>query len=218
MTKVFPVVKISDDLSVVVDKDWKLININEFYIWCEYKCILTHINLPALENKDEGALKVIATIGERKIGLPLILVPEENIDTIAHESTKGRPSITGHPLEAKLMHDLFIEGYWAAPQREYREEDIRKAFEAGSLSARINDDVGYGFNLDKIETDLNNYLASLQKEKEIVSVELECQYTDGEEVWDKRTGDVDGLTIILKVTYPGPEPGIVPVKINYANS
>lgn len=197
MTKTYEVIKIDNELAVVVDKRYGEIVPPVPNAW--HVC-LDEIRSNALpENKNcqvnvlvfhreevghcGGCRQILATIGTKHLeGVPVIGLPEYKINStevnIAWEIVKKQLQGIGKPIILKEYKDFFILGYETA-QGQYTEEDMKfilDSFELNFSGAKTKED--YKKRVEKFSKWFTNGFInkSLQIKQFPISVELEQTY------------------------------------------
>lgn len=163
-----------------------------------------HWNVEYLKDRGEifawekdATSKIIASIGKRIEGVPLIELPDEAL-RIANMALYGAfPNATKE--EEKLYKEIYANGYRTASNiKRYTEADIMKAVQFGlNKKGCIHKDT------------INLYLHSLQK----VPISVELEY----ELFGVQEGNFDPFRTaieILKITNPETNT-IIPIKVNY---
>lgn len=160
MIKTYKVIKI-EDYGVVVDG--LATEHDECYVHHSDKGITL-----AQEKTDNHGMcsceKVIATIGKRIDGVPLIELANDIDD-------KLRCSCPGYGNGDTVENSIYIHGWvdgYKANTAKYSEEDIRRAWELGSCYGSAEDNV-----LPEAIRAQNDYLQSLQKQPIPTEIELE---------------------------------------------
>jgi hypothetical protein len=135
-----------------------------------------------IENKKIGQIgkswdslerKIIATIGKRIEGIPLIELPDDKFQPIrqaaeAWEKTKDR---IDKSVDNKTANIYWMSGYMTAQRGTFSEEDIKKGVATGiqDWQQRKEQTVGGLFS------DIMSVILSLQQKKLPIQVELEIE-------------------------------------------
>lgn len=221
----YPVIKIDDTLSVVVDER-ATINKDDWAYQSNYENTNPHIVLCSTDsqvviaNNKTGTWtkgKIIATIGTKRLeGVPMIIVPNQEVIMYYNEATDYAIN-DGMSDDFEASRRGYEAGYKAAQAKgSFSELDIRRAFGAGSEQGYIQglcNAEGSEEEREDMENrySVDNFLQSLKKKREIVGVELEMEketlYTDdgldykGEfilKIHNKETNTIIPKTIIYE--------------------
>lgn len=132
MKKLFDIIHLPDN-ALVVDKEAKITL--QDHIWDEQGQIILQINNSrGLEIYNEKGLdnwlKIIAST--KKIeGIPLLEIPEEDVNHLAEKSECSLTSITMMGRDqCNMLRNAFVRGYKAA-SKQYTEEDMYAMFQSG---------------------------------------------------------------------------------------
>ena len=157
---------------VIVDNEVS-IQESDWYLYDNVSIIQANGLIGFHETVKDRCLKILASIGIKIEGVPLI----EEVDEVEKMATVNNPHLICYKGEGGLGEQVYVsaiknfkDGY-KANTKQYSEEDMRKAFEAGQLDKSNN---WYG-------GEFSQFIKTIQKVP--ISVELEYEL-DMDDDWN----------------------------------
>jgi hypothetical protein len=234
MNKQFPVLPV-EDYMVVIDKDAELktgdylpikYKTGEYKLhtvlkennqgWADYSKSTGHIPISlangAMYAHSKDYNKVIATIGKRIEGIPLIELPDEVEQLALYEAGYTSTEAMKGDDDAERTFESFKKGYKAAQSKgQYSEEDIRKAVDVGLSLSTVTDEP---FTSKKFKITKESFVQIALNNKRIptsVTLEMDDWRGDGE---DPEIGNHATHLVFPHIHNPETNT-IIPLKVDY---